>query len=283
MAYISVYGVDHYYEWITNQGSRDLRNPNKPALVFLHGWGGSARYWQTVAEALTPQFDCLLYDMRGFGRSSLPDPLPDRTDYSLEAYAEDLLVLLDQLNLDRVSLNAHSMGASVAAFFANRYPERVDRAILTCNGLLEYDEFAFKAFHRFSTYVVKFRPKWLRHIPFADRMFMTRFLHRSLPSSDNQAFLEDFLMADYAAALGTAHSAVSKHSADAMPQEYTKLSMPTLLISGEHDRIITAEMGRQAAALNEQVQFKVVADTAHFPMLENPETYMQYVWEFLAG
>lgn len=40
-------------------------------MVFIHGWGGSSRYWEATAQALCGEFDCLLYDLRGFGRSTL--------------------------------------------------------------------------------------------------------------------------------------------------------------------------------------------------------------------
>lgn len=40
-------------------------------------------------------------------------------------------------------------------------------------------------------------------------------------------------------------------------------------------------MGRQAATLNPNVQLAILKDTAHFPMLEDPDTYLQNVREFL--
>ena len=149
--------------------------------------------------------------------------------YELEEYAEDLAALLDELHLQRVYINAHSMGASVATLFFNRYPQRVEKAILTCSGIFEYDEKAFAAFHKFGGYVVKFRPKWLGKIPFVDRMFMARFLHSPIPKSERQAFLQDFLEADYDAAFGTIFTSVSKAQAEVMPQEFAKLTVPTLI------------------------------------------------------
>lgn len=286
MPYIQVRGAEHYYEWI--RGS----NPavNKPVMVFLHGWGGSSRYWESTAKALTEQFDCLLYDLRGFGRSVLKGRSPlveeqpltaEKITYELEEYAHDLAALLDALQLNRVYINAHSMGASVGVFFLNLYAQRVEKAILTCSGIFEYDEKAFSAFYKFGGYVVKFRPKWLAKIPFADRMFMARFLHRPLPSAISRAFLEDFLLADYDAALGTIFTSVSKKATEVMPQEFAKLTVPTLLVAGEHDIIIPAEMGRQAAGLNHNIQLAVMPDTAHFPMLEDAQNYLKLVDDFL--
>jgi len=272
MTYINVRGVDHYYEWIKKPS-----NMIKPVMVFMHGWAGSGRYWQSTAQALLDNFDCLLYDMRGFGRSHVQPNL----SYELTEYAEDLAALLNQLNLERVYINAHSMGASIATLFLNRYPQKVEKAILTCSGIFEYDEKAFAAFYKFGGLVVKFRPKWLGKIPLADRMFMARFLHSPIPKSERQAFLEDFINADYQAALGTIFTSVSKEQAEFMPQEFAKLTVPTLLVAGEYDIIIPAELGKKAAALNDQVELAIIPNTAHFPMLEDAETYLARVRDFL--
>ena len=291
MPYADVRGFKHYYEWVTESGSAVPFG--KPVLVFVHGWGGSARYWESTGRALSDDFDCLLYDMRGFGRSRSPSntasPLTDppataaELSYELESYAEDLAGLLDALGLQRICLNAHSMGASVATFFLNLYPDRVERAILTCSGIFEYDEKAFNAFYKFGGYVVKFRPRWLYGLPFVDRLFMQRFLHRSLPGTISRSFLNDFLMADYDAALGTIFTCVSKKATEVMPQEFAQITVPTLLVSGDRDIIIPAAMGQQAAALNDKIQYVVIPDTAHFPMLEDAPTYLAHVREFLGS
>jgi proline iminopeptidase len=276
MPLISVRGVEHYYEWIRQPKTSE----NKPVMVFVHGWGGSARYWQSTANALSDTFDCLLYDMRGFGRSRLPEE-PIELLYEMEDYAEDLIVLLDALKLDRVYINAHSLGASAATLFLNRYPERVERAILTCSGVFEYEEKSFTAFHKIGGYVVKFRPRWFLKVPFAGSMFMARFLHRPLPAPVSRAFLEDYLEADYKAALGTMLTAVSKYAAEVMPQEFAQLRIPTLLVAGQYDKIIPPELGRRAAKLSEKVEYFEIPGTAHFPMLEKPEVYLERVREFL--
>lgn len=275
MPEIEVRGVTHYYEWIKTGAGE-----NKPVMVFVHGWGGSGRYWESTARAFSDTFDCLLYDMRGFGRSKLPQQPPELA-YEMEDYADDLAVLLDTLQLSRVYINAHSVGASVATMFLNRYSDRVERAILTCSGIFEYEEKSFKAFHKFGGYVVKFRPRWLGWIPFVDQMFMARFLHRPLPRTVSRAFLDDFLLADYAAALGTMLTSVSEKAAQVMPSEFAKITVPTLLVAGERDIIIPAAMGRMAASLSDKVEYVEIANTAHFPMLEDPVTYLRVVREFL--
>ena len=289
MAYTTVRGVEHYYEWIP-----EVRTQGKPVMVFIHGWGGSARYWQSTAEALSKDFDCLLYDLRGFGRSKLPlaqlsapklsaSQLPEQEiSYDLEEYAIDLNLLLDNLGVEKIYLNGHSVGASIATFFINLYSDRIEKAILTCSGIFPYEAKSFAAFHKFGGYVVKFRPQWFQSIPFAGQMFMARFLHRPLSEKIAKEFLADFLAADYEAALGTIYTSVSKHAAEVMPQEVAKISIPTLLIAGEKDIIIPATMGKNAASLSPNIEYYEISATAHFPMLEAPEIYLAKVREFIA-
>ncbi|WP_017300602.1 alpha/beta fold hydrolase [Nodosilinea nodulosa] len=283
MPYVQVNQVNHYYEWVGTDAPRDPES-RRPVMVFVHGWAGSARYWQSTAAALGDRYDCLLYDMRGFGRSVIAveqQAAMESRGYELETYADDLAVLVDKLGLSKVSINAHSMGASVAVYFLNQYPHLVDRAILTCNGIFEYDKAAFESFYKFGGYVVAVRPKWLGKIPLAPRFFMARFLNRPIPAAEKIAFLEDFLAADYATALGTIFTSVSKKATEVMPVEFAKITVTTLLVSGEFDKITPAELGRRAADLNPKIEYALVKNTGHFPMLEDPDTYLDYVNAFL--
>jgi pimeloyl-ACP methyl ester carboxylesterase len=76
-------------------------------------------------------------------------------------------------------------------------------------------------------------------------------------------------------------TAVSKYAAEVMPQEFAQLRVPTLLISGQYDKIIPAALGRRAAELSEKVEYFEIPGTAHFPMLEKPAVYLERVREFL--
>ena len=283
MAYAEIFGVNHYYEWLTQSG--DAPQGDKPVMVFIHGWGGSCRYWQSTAQALSAEFDCLLYDMRGFGRSRIA---PDNRDtvlargYELDTFADDLVELLNVLGLEQVWLNSHSTGASVAVLFSNQYRDRLKQSILTCNGVFEYDKKAFEAFYKFGGYVVGFRPRWLKQIPLMPRIFMARFLSRPIPSAERYAFLEDYLEADGDVALGTIYTAVSKRATEIMPAAFAELSVPTLLVSGQYDQITPAPLGREAASLNPDViQYVEIENTGHFPMLEAPQLYLDAVRDFL--
>lgn len=266
----------HYYQWIRSENSAaEVR----PVMVFVHGWGGSARYWESTARFFSGNFDCLLYDLRGFGRSPLNPQAPD-LGYTLDDYAQDLLSLLDHFKLERIWLMGHSLGASVATVFASRHPDRVERLLLTASGIFIYNPITFKAFHWAGARVVQLRFDWMQQVPLAEHLFMARFLYRPLPSAVSKPFLEDYLMASGEAATMTIRTAVSEQAAREMPQHFANLQMPTLLVAGQADQIIPTRLARAAACLNAQVDYQEIPQTGHFPMLEAPDDYRQRLRAF---
>ncbi len=276
MAIALVRGVPHYYEWIC-EGGRDL---HKPVMLFVHGWGGSSHYWRSTATTFSEHFNCLIYDLRGFGRSELP--VDYSGDYALDDYALDLEELLQQLDInDKIILNAHSMGASIGAIFAEQFPQRLDRAILNCNGIFEYDARAFGTFQKIAGTIVRLRFPWLRQVPGMDRLAIARFLQQPISPTERGQFLEDFLRADNRAAAGTLLASVNEMMVTRLPQALRNIQCPTLLLAGEKDQIIPAAMAKRAIALNPNFQYIEIPQVGHFPMLENPHLYQAEIQQFL--
>jgi pimeloyl-ACP methyl ester carboxylesterase len=250
----------------------------KPVLVFLHGWGGSSRYWRSTAQALADCYDSLRIDWCGFGEAA---DRADGGDFRLTAYADDLQALLQSHDLGPVTLVAHSMGCSVAALLLEQWPEGVHRAVLTCGGVFDYQPQAFALFQTLSQGIVRLRPAWLPRVPGMAPLFMARFLHRPLDAAEQQAFLEDFVRADERAASGTLRDCFTAETAAALPRAYGAIACPTLLLSGECDRIIPADLGAAAAALNPRLEHRVLPQVGHFPMLEDPEGFRVALATFL--
>jgi 3-oxoadipate enol-lactonase len=102
-----------------------VRGPaDAPALVLLHGLGGQASTWDTVGAEFARSHRVLAIDLRGHGDSDRPGV------YSFELMRDDVLGVLDQLGLDRISLLGHSMGGTVAYLIAEQEPGRIGRLIL---------------------------------------------------------------------------------------------------------------------------------------------------------
>ena len=95
-------------------------------MVFLHGFGGRAPQWKAQIEAFVDDYHIIAPDLRGHGRSDAPF-----TSYSLEEMLSDLEVVLRETEAPaRFILFGHSFGGAVAAAYAARHPERVERLIL---------------------------------------------------------------------------------------------------------------------------------------------------------
>jgi pimeloyl-ACP methyl ester carboxylesterase len=110
---------------------RVAASTSRPTLVFLHDSLGCVETWRDFPQALAEQtgLDAIVYDRRGYGRSS-PMPSEPRTTAYLEHEAEILATLLDTLGIGDVVLFGHSDGGSIALIAAGREPARV-RAVIT--------------------------------------------------------------------------------------------------------------------------------------------------------
>ncbi|KAA9166447.1 alpha/beta fold hydrolase [Amycolatopsis acidicola] len=95
-----------------------------PAVLLVHGLGGTSNFYQIQAEALAARFRVIRVDSAGAGRSGL------RGDISIESHADDLAAVLDALDVASAAVVAHSMGTLVARTLAARHPRRVNALAL---------------------------------------------------------------------------------------------------------------------------------------------------------
>lgn len=112
----------HVLEWGGDRPELDH------TVVLLHGFLDLAWGWAATARAgLAGRFHLIAPDFRGHGDSDWIGP---GGYYHFVDYLADLHELLAQVGRARVSLVGHSMGGSVAAYYAGSYPERVHRLAL---------------------------------------------------------------------------------------------------------------------------------------------------------
>ncbi|MFC4550990.1 MULTISPECIES: alpha/beta fold hydrolase [Halorussus] len=108
--------VETYYE----------RRGEGPPIVFVHASILDHSMWDEQAAALADNYETLVYDLRGHGRTA-GSAVPA---YSIDLFAEDLDALLDTLAVGRPVLCGLSMGGLVAQTYAAKYPDRVAGLIL---------------------------------------------------------------------------------------------------------------------------------------------------------
>ncbi|MEY4388438.1 MAG: hypothetical protein RLZZ432_157 [Chloroflexota bacterium] len=104
-----------------------------PALLLVHGFGGSTFGWRTAMAPLAARgWHVIAIDLPGFGLSAKDWG----RDYGHEAQARFALAVLDRLGVERAVLVGHSMGGNVVAWMAALAPERVAGLVLVDAAIL---------------------------------------------------------------------------------------------------------------------------------------------------
>ncbi len=111
------------YWKLETRGGRNRPDTSRPSVVWVHANGFSGRLWLPVIESTScrdPR-EHLVYDLRGQGRSSKPEPTV--ANYEWGRQAEDLLELVRAAAEAPVDVVGHSMGAAIAVLAAAEQPE----------------------------------------------------------------------------------------------------------------------------------------------------------------
>ncbi|ORA31645.1 3-oxoadipate enol-lactonase [Mycobacterium aquaticum] len=100
-----------------------------PAVVLSNSLGSTHRMWDAQIAELEQHFTVVRYDTRGHGASPVPEG-----PYTIDDLADDVVVLLDRLGIERSHIVGLSLGGMTAMRLAARNPERVARMVLLCTG-----------------------------------------------------------------------------------------------------------------------------------------------------
>ncbi|TCP63430.1 pimeloyl-ACP methyl ester carboxylesterase [Rhodovulum bhavnagarense] len=123
MAMIDVGGVRLHATLIPQ---RSRRPAGQAPMVFVHGLAASQAFWYAAGvQVLTGLGPCLVYDLRGHGKSDTPE-----TGFGLDRMSADLLAVMDAHEIPRANIVCHSFGGMIALYTALKAPERVQSLVL---------------------------------------------------------------------------------------------------------------------------------------------------------
>ena len=109
-----------YYQWNTQAHTAD-----KPLLLFVHGNGGHANWWDFIAPSFIDHFCVCAIHLAGMGNSG------SRSGYSFDSYARDLMAVAADVGFHKdITIVGHSMGGVVTLRAAENYPDQVKRIII---------------------------------------------------------------------------------------------------------------------------------------------------------
>jgi pimeloyl-ACP methyl ester carboxylesterase len=278
MPTIDISGVSHSYELFSHQ-------PDKPVLVFIHGWLLSRHYWQPLVDILSPDYPCLVYDLRGFGDSQKITSNSPPSSYNLESYSQDVITLLDRLNLDTAWLVGHSLGGSIALWGADICPERVKGVVCMNAGGGIYLKEEFERFREAGRQILQKRPVWLPNVPFIDVLFSRMMVKQTLASKWGKQRVIDFVRADYQAALGSLLETTTITEVHLLPQIVARLSQPVYFLAGKEDTIMEVKYVNHLASFHSlfETGSNVIelANCGHFAMLEQTAQVAQAIASIL--
>ena len=278
MPSINITGTLHTYELTPPVAN------SQPVLVFIHGWLLSHRYWQPLIQLLQSDYQCLSYDLRGFGDSAIVDVVNNA--YDLAAYANDLGLLLKELNIKKAWLIGHSLGGSVALWTADLCPQIVKGVVCINAGGGIYLKEEFEKFRRAGQQLVRFRPPLLRYLPGLDLIFSRMMVSRPLALSWGRQRLWDFLRADGKAALGSLLESTTEEEVHNLPHLVSRLSQPVYFIAGIDDSVMEPKYVHHLASFHflfgcNGSNVLEIEDCGHFAMLEHTEKVFSMVDELL--
>ncbi len=237
-----------------------------PALIFLHYWGGSSRTWRHVTKALAPAFRTVAIDQRGWGQSDKPD-----AGYTLGDLTDDAQALIKRLALDRYILVGHSMGGKVAQMLASRNPAGLAGLVLVApsppspmNLPLDVRQGMVSAYDSRESIVATVR-QVLAATP--------------LQPDDLEMVVSDSLQGAPAAKAAWPLAA----SQEDITAQAARIRVPTLVISGQEDRVDPPAMLQQELMPRiPQATLHTLPGIGHLSPLEAPADLAALIRNFAA-
>ncbi|NQV64858.1 MAG: alpha/beta hydrolase [SAR86 cluster bacterium] len=249
----------HYYR----TGHGDL-----PPLVLCHVFSDNGLCWTRVAEALASQFDIIMMDARNHGLSG-------HGSANLQDMSDDLATVIQALNLNQPAVLGHSMGASMVADLAARYPARVSRILLEDPPWTKHqgavrDKDVAQRREGFRQYLTSLNNKTEAQII-------------AFGKQQNPTWHADELPAWAASKKQVSELAMEGLTLGNWSETVAQIQCPAWLIyaDGERDGIVKHDIAQQVAAMNNHFTLRHIEDAGHNTRREQFDRYMSAVVEGL--
>lgn len=234
-----------------------------PAILILHGWGGSSDSWIETQKILAEkEYQVIVPDFPGFGKSITPSK-----PWGVKEYTDFILKFTEKLGFNNFFLLGHSFGGRIAVKFASQYPEKV-KALILC------DSAGIKPKPGPKTLVIF----WLARI--GNAIFAPKHLARFKDSARNLFYI--FLRnRDYVKANGTMKETIKKVIDEDLSSDLSKIKTKTLMVWGGADRIVPVKYARIFKEKINNSELEIIPKIGHSPHLEVPDRLSQIIINFL--
>lgn len=221
-------------------------------LILVHGLGGSTNTWFPQAQVLKRDLRVVAYDLTGSARTPL------RPGISIATHVEDLCRLAQTCG-GRVHLAGHSMGTIICQHLAAQYPDMV-ASLALAGAFAEPTDSARTALRERARLA---RSEGMRAV--ADAIVATSTADDTRINQPAAiAFVRESLMAQPPEGYARNCEAL----AEATAADLSRITCPTLLISGDQDRIAPPDGARAMASAIGGAEFRMLTACGHWPTIE---------------
>ncbi len=245
------------------------------ALILVHGWCGNAFNWMDVFDDFAEDYHTIALDLPGSGKSGCA---PGK-HYDVMFYSDFVARFMDELGIEKAHLVGHSMGGHVAAMFALRHPERLDKLVLVDAAGLGAEPGPMALASRLLT------PPLI--IPMIHLIFpVTEEGLATVPASERKRveLAEERYGSELRACTGQALSQSMKSiSRDLIKNRLKEIHARTLVVWCEDDDLLPVESASVYQEGIKEAELIIIKSCSHSPMQCRPEKFSQAVKEFLAS
>lgn len=237
------------------------------SVVLLHGYTDTWYAYRLLLPLLAPHFRCLALDQRGHGASAYSGD-----DFSIDAFAGDVIELLPRLGVEKVSLIGHSMGSFVARKVALRRPDLVHRLVLVSSGPRSDD-----------LPIITGLTAELEQFPTdVSSEFVEEFVAGVVPLGIvPDLFYDQWVEAGSRIPAKVWRGALAGLGSENHSDQLGEIGQPTLVIGGQSDGLFPPEDQEQLARALAHGRLELYEGAGHYPHWERPARFVEDVARFL--
>jgi pimeloyl-ACP methyl ester carboxylesterase len=234
-------------------------------VVFCHGTPWSAALWQPISEAMSGDFTVYLWDMPGYGTSTMAEG----QDVSLVVQAELLAALLDHWDLaDPPQLVAHDYGGAVAlrAHLLHGAAYR-SLALVDVVALAPWGSDFFRLVAENAPVFASLPPPLHEALV---RAYIAGAAHHPLTAAAHDMLAGPWLGATGQAAFYRQIAQADQRYTDEVEPRYPDITVPTLIVWGTEDTWIPVDRAHRLAEMIPDAELALVTDAGHLIQLDEP-------------
>jgi len=229
---------------------------SQKTLVFLHGWGATAKIFNTVFYYLKDEFNIRYFDLPGFGNTPIEKVM------TLKDYAEFVYKFLKKNNIKEPIIIGHSFGGAIAVKLSLLHPKSISKLILVSASAVRQPRRKMLLLKKLADVLKPLLPKKLRKFI----LKILRLDKTDYAQIDSQKLKETF----------------KKIINEDLSPYLSSVKIPTLVIWGEKDIVTPLKEGEIIAKSIPNAKLSVIKNAGHFRFLEKPEEFIKLIKEFIA-